>query len=123
VSTTAGLLEPRTWLDSTSAVLEVSDDLDLYAAPRLRDALMDLHRAGRNRLIVDMTALDFMDSSGLGVLIGGVKRARNTGGALVVVGASERVLKILRVTGVVRVMPAFGLLWEAFAYFDESSAT
>lgn len=104
------------------AVIELSDDLDVYSAPRLRDALMDLHRGGRSLVIVDMSDLDFMDSSGLGVLIGGVKRARLAGGALVVVRAPERILKIFRITGVVKVLPVFEALYEAFVFFDELPA-
>jgi anti-sigma B factor antagonist len=104
------------------AVVEVSDDLDLYAAPRLHQALMDLHRAGRCLIAVDMAQMEFMDSSGLGVLIGGVKRAARAGGALVLVSAPDRVLRVLRITGVARVLPVFATLGEAFAYFDEMAA-
>lgn len=103
-------------------VIEAAEDLDIHTAPHLHDALMDLHRAGRDQVIVDMTDLDFMDSSGLGALIGGVKRARAGGGELVLARAPERVLKVLRITGVVKVLPCFATLAEAFAYLDEAAA-
>lgn len=104
--------------DDAHAVVEVSGDLDLYAVPRVHQALMDLHRAGRCLIAVDMAQLEFMDSSGLGVLIGGVKRAARAGGALVLVSAPDRVLRVLKITGVARVLPVFATLGEAFAFFD-----
>lgn len=101
-------------------VVEVSGDLDLYSAPWLFAALTDLRRSSCNLVIVDMAAVDFMDSSGLGVLIGGVKWTRAKGGALVLCGAPERVLRILRVTGVVKVLPVFETLPEAVVYLEKA---
>lgn len=107
---------PRT--DTSCVVVEVSGELDLYSASRLREALLDLHQVGCSRIVVDMAEVEFMDSSGLGTIIGGVKRARAAGGALVLSGAAERVLRILRVTGVVKVLPVFETLPEAVAHLD-----
>lgn len=111
--------DAQPWLDGACAVVEISGELDLYSAPRLFTALMDLHRAGRCMIAVDMAQMEFMDSSGLGVLIGGLKRAGRAGGALVLVTPPDRVVRVLRITGVARVLPVFGTLGEAFAYFDE----
>lgn len=102
-------------------VVEVSGDLDVYSAPRLHVVLTDQYRTGQRLVIVDMSGLDFMDSSGLGVLIGGMKRARAAGGALVLAAAPEKVLRVLRITGVARVLPVFETLPEAFAHFDEAA--
>lgn len=107
-----------TRLDTGFAVVEASGDLDLYNVPRLREALTDLHRAGWNLIVVDMSRVTFMDSSGLGVLIGGIKRAKAGDGELVLAGTQERELRILRVTGVVKVLPCFATLPEAFAHLE-----
>lgn len=101
-------------------VVEMSGDLDLYSAPCLRDALLNAHRCGWLRVIVDMTELKFMDSSGLGVLIGGWKQARAAGGCVVLVGVPENVLRILRITGMVKIFPVFEAVPEAVAYVDEA---
>jgi anti-sigma B factor antagonist len=100
-------------------VIEAYEDLDLATAPALRSILVDLHEADHNQIVLDMSGLDFMDSSGLGALIGGVKRARAAGGELVLAEAPERILRLLRRTGVVKILPCFAKLSEAFAHFDE----
>jgi anti-sigma B factor antagonist len=112
------LLDVETWCDKGRAVVEVDGELDLFSAPVLRDELIRLSGDGQHHLVVELSGLKFMDSSGLGVLIGGAKRATAGGGALCVAGASERVVKVLRVTGLMRVMPAFATLQEAFAWLD-----
>lgn len=107
---------PQTRLGHAPAVIELSSALDLYSAPRLRQVLLDLHQAGRCLLAVDMSAMEFMDWSGLGALLGAVKRARATGGAVVLVAPPDRVLQVLRITGVVRVLPVFATMGEALAH-------
>lgn len=61
-------------------VLRVSGDLDLATAPQLRTTAVGLVAEGRHHLVLDLTAVDFVDSLGLGVLIGIVRRARAQGG-------------------------------------------
>jgi anti-sigma B factor antagonist len=111
-------LTQATRLDTNCAVVEVSGDLDLYGVSLVREALGDLYRAGRNLIVVDMSRVEFMDSSGLGVIIGGVKRARAAGGELVLAGTQERETRILRVTGVVKVLPCFATVPEVFAHLE-----
>jgi anti-sigma B factor antagonist len=113
------LLDVETWCDKGRTVVEVDGELDLFSAPVLRDALVRVSGEGRHRVVVELSGLKFMDSSGLGVLIGAAKRAAAGGGALCVAGASDRVVKVLRVTGLMRVMPAFAGLEEAFAWLDQ----
>jgi anti-sigma B factor antagonist len=108
------------WLDGTGAVLEVSGDLDVYSVPRLHAVLLDAHQSGWIRVIVDMTELDFMDSNGLGALIGGMKQARAAGGCLVLAAVPEKVLKILLITGITRVLPVFDAVPEAIAFLNEA---
>lgn len=117
------LLDVDTWCDNGRAVVEVDGELDLFSAPVLRDALLQLSGDGRHLVVVELSRLKFMDSSGLGVLIGAAKRAASGGGALCVAGASERVVKVLRVTGLMRVMPAFATVQDAFAWLDQVRET
>lgn len=112
------LLDVDTWLDEDRLVVELVGELDVYSVPRLREALDQLPYEARRRIAVEVSQLDFLDSSGLGVLLGATKRARAFGGGLCLAGAQERVLKIFRITGLARVIPAFAGLDEAFAWLD-----
>lgn len=94
-------LDMRTVADRT--VLEVGGEIDVYTAPRLRERLLELVTAGTRHIVVDMERVEFLDSTGLGVLVGGLKRIRAQDGSLVLVCGQERILKIFRITGLERV--------------------
>jgi anti-sigma B factor antagonist len=91
------LLETRQAGDWT--VVEVKGEVDLYTAPRLKTLLGDLTAGGGNNIAVDFVGVEFMDSTGLGVLISGLKRCREGGGTLALVGPTEPVRKVLTITG------------------------
>lgn len=116
------LLDVDTRLDEGRSVVELVGELDVYSAQRLREALDQLPPEGRRRVAIEMSRLDFLDSSGLGVLVGAMKRAQALGGGLCLVGAQERVLKTFRITGLVRVIPAFAGLEEALTWLDDQQA-
>ncbi len=84
-------------------VIEVGGEIDVYTAPKLRESLVELVNAGRYQIIVDVERVDFLDSTGLGVLVGGLKRVRANDGNLRVVCTQERLLKIFRITGLTKV--------------------
>lgn len=96
-------------LGTDAAVVKVVGENSVYSAPKLRSALLELAQAGRHRLVLDLTGLEFMDSTGLGVIIGGLKRTVANGGGLSVVCTEERILKIFRITGLSRVFRAYGM--------------
>jgi anti-sigma B factor antagonist len=90
-------LQTRTVADRT--VLEVGGEIDVYTAPRLKERLLELVADGTRQIIVDLEAVEFLDSTGLGVLVGGLRRVRAEGGHLALVCTQERILKIFRITG------------------------
>jgi anti-sigma B factor antagonist len=94
-------------------VVEVGGEIDVYTAPRLREQLVDLVADGKYHLIVDMEKVDFLDSTGLGVLVGGLKRVRAHDGSLRLVCTQERILKIFRITGLTKVFPIHASVEEA----------
>jgi anti-sigma B factor antagonist len=96
-------LATRTEGDRT--VVEVGGEIDVYTAPKLREQLVDLVNAGKYHLVVDMEGVEFLDSTGLGVLVGGLKRVRAHDGSLRLVCTQERILKIFRITGLTKVFP------------------
>lgn len=85
------------------AVLEVKGEVDIYTAPRLRERLIDLVEGGRHRVLVDLEGVGFMDSTGLGALVSGLKRVREHEGEMVLVCTRDPVLKILTITGLDKV--------------------
>jgi anti-sigma B factor antagonist len=87
------------------AVLQITGDLDAYTAPALRQRMLDLGDDGVVHVIADLRQVDFLDSTGLGVLIGGLKRFREHGGSLAPVITKSGVLKVLQVTGLTTVLP------------------
>lgn len=84
-------------------VVQVQGEVDIYTAPRLK---VEIHRSmdeGASRVVVDLAGVAYMDSSGLGVLIGALKRAREQGGDLIVSAPNARIARIMDVTGLSRI--------------------
>jgi anti-sigma B factor antagonist len=88
------------------AVLRVAGEVDVHTAPALREQLLDLAAKGAVHVIADMSRVDFLDSTGLGVLVGGLKRLREHDGSLTLVISATRILRLFEMTGLTRVFPA-----------------
>ena len=84
-------------------VVAVGGEIDVYTAPKLRDKITELVADGSYQLVVDMSAVEFLDSTGLGVLVGGLKKVRTHDGSLELVCNQDRLLKIFRITGLAKV--------------------
>ncbi|MEY2241904.1 anti-sigma factor antagonist [Streptomyces sp. BF23-18] len=93
--------------EAITLVTITTPETDVYAASRIREILVDLVNQGRFHLVVDVTAVEFFDSGGQGVLVGGLKRVRAHEGALVLVMRSERTRRQFRVTGLNKIFPIF----------------
>ena len=95
------------------AVLTLDGRLNMVSAPQLKTAITESVEAGRTHLVVDLTAVSFMDSSGLGVLIAGLKRARQVGGDLRITGVTQQVATVLQLTNLDRVLHSYADVEEA----------
>jgi anti-sigma B factor antagonist len=84
-------------------VVEVRGEVDVYTAPKLREQLHQAVHGGAHAVVVDAAGIEFIDSSGLGVLVGVFKQLRRRRGVLAVAGAPENVAKMLRITGLATV--------------------
>src|SRR5512142_1132029 len=96
-------------------VVTVEGEIDIYTAPRLRELLIDLAGKGTCRLVVNLDKVGFLDSTGLGVLVGGLKRVRAHDGSLDLVCTQERILKIFRITGLTKVFGIHNTVDDAIA--------
>ena len=84
-------------------VVDVEGEIDVYTAPRLRELLIELVNTGFYQLVVNMEKVEFLDSTGLGVLVGGLKKVRAQDGSMELICSQDRLLKIFRITGLAKV--------------------
>ena len=88
-------------------VVHVAGEIDVYTAPVLRERLDEQIAGGRRHLVVDLQGVTFMDSTGLGVLVGRLKLVRVQDGTLKLVCTSERILKVFAITGLDKVFQIY----------------
>lgn len=96
-------------------VITVSGEIDVYTAPKLREKLINLVEEGSYQLIADMEGVEFLDSTGLGVLVGGLKRVRAHDGWIDLVCTQSRILRIFKITGLNKVFSIYSSVAEAIA--------
>ena len=84
-------------------VLRVQGEVDVYTSPALRDELYRLVDGGAKRVTLDFSGMDFIDSSGLGVLVGALKRIRERDGDLELRSLQPSARKVLEITGLTQV--------------------
>jgi anti-sigma B factor antagonist len=86
-------------LDDQRQIVAVTGEIDLFTAPELKAAIGEALESGRTRIVVDLTATTFLDSTALGVLIGAVKRLRSRDGVLTIVNTDPNIAKTFEITG------------------------
>ncbi len=97
------------------SVVTVAGEVDVYTAAQLRAVLDEEIGAGNARLVVDLDEVSFLDSTGLGVLVGRLKLVRNNSGWLRIVCSNDRILRVFRITGLDKVFGIHDSLEEALA--------
>jgi anti-sigma B factor antagonist len=102
-------------LDGCAALVTPHGELDLAGAPQLREALSDALSEGRVNLLMDLRSVTFIDSTGLGVLVGAGKKAYGLGGSMRIVCDNPRISKLLALTGISRSLPVLVTFEEATA--------
>lgn len=90
---------------------------------KLHDKLRELKEAGRKNVVVDLSKVRFMNSSGLGMLIGGLATMRNAGGDLRLANATDRIQSLLMIAKLLTVFKHYESVDEAVASYDEAPAT
>ena len=110
-----------TAIDDDTHVIELGGEVDLYTAPEFKERMVQVIEDGKKHIVVDLSKATFIDSTTLGVLVGGVKRLRPAGGSLAIVCADQNICKIFEITGLDRVFPIHGSREEALAAVSNSS--
>ena len=102
-------------IDAETQVIELGGEIDLYTAPEFKERMVELIEDGKKRIVVDLSSATFIDSTTLGVLVGGVKRLRPAGGSLALVCTDQNITKIFEITGLDRVFPIHASRDDALA--------
>ncbi|XAS67058.1 STAS domain-containing protein [Micrococcaceae bacterium Sec5.7] len=96
------------------AEIKAQGRLNMVSAPQLREFVAGVVAAGSSRIVVNLEDTAFMDSSGLGALIGCLKAARQAGGDLRISGVQPQVKMVLELTSMDRVLTSYDSAEEAF---------
>jgi anti-sigma B factor antagonist len=101
--------------DAGTTVMTVGNEIDAFTAPGFRVALVGAIEKGCDHLVVDLTNVTFLDSSGINALVGTAKVAARNGTSLRVVVSRPSVVKPLLITGVNRIVALYDTLPEALS--------
>ena len=116
-------IDLKTEDEGGTLVFILRGSLDLATSPTIRAALTDAADKGHRNIIVDLSGLEFLDSTGLGALIGAHRRAGEHEGSLRLVVREGPILRLLNITGLIRIFAVFHSLEDARANQDRVAAT
>jgi anti-sigma B factor antagonist len=108
-------------VDGGIYVIALAGEVDLYTAPEFKQQLLDVIAQGGKDVIVDFSDTTFIDSTTLGVLVGGVKRLRTNDGQLSLVCSDRNITKIFEITGLDRVFTIYPTRDEAISSVSAST--
>lgn len=99
--------------EAGTRVIELHGDLDVYTSPRLWQTMDRLLKQGHHSLVINLSGVRQIDSSGLGMLVAGLKKLRQQRGRLVLAAPNDHVDRTLRVTGLIKLFEVFDTEAEA----------
>lgn len=94
----------KTAQENQVIVLKLKGEVDVYTAPKLKEQLLSLFDVKNTAVTIDLSHVDYMDSTGLGVLIGGLKAAKANEGHIKLVNATPRLERLFSITGLADVI-------------------
>lgn len=100
----------KLWGEAT--LVEVEGEVDLHSAPLLKEALLEVGSAQSARIALDLSGVSFLDSTGIGALVGAYKKTREGEGQIAFFGARPRVKRVFQIAG----------LWNALPFYDSRDA-
>ena len=108
-------------LSDNAYVISLAGEVDLYTAPEFKQQLLEVITQGAQQVVVDFTNTTFIDSTTLGVLVGGIKRLRTNDGELSLVCSDRNITKIFEITGLDRVFAVYGTREEAVSKLPDAT--
>ncbi|MEQ8171988.1 MAG: STAS domain-containing protein [Candidatus Eremiobacterota bacterium] len=87
--------------------INIEGEIDVYTSPKVKEALNDLIQKGNNNIIVNLEGVSYIDSTGLGVLIGALKRVKENNGDIKLVCTNLQIKKIFDITGLVKIFELY----------------
>jgi anti-sigma B factor antagonist len=109
-------------LDEWLVVLKVDGELDAYLAPYVRQTVEEVLEGGARWVLLDLMAVDYLDSVGLGIMVGAAQRASERGGDLAVACVRAIVLRVLEISGTKDLLNVVGSVEEARARLEAAHA-
>ena len=95
------------------SIIDLQGEVDVYTAPDMKQQIIDLLDGGSQRILVNLQSVDYLDSTALGVLIGGLKRLRERNGVLDLVCPNPRIKRIFEITGLDKIFDIYNTEDEA----------
>ena len=115
-------LETRS-VDPRASIIDIQGEIDVYTAPQLKQQILDLLDRGVNHVIVNLTGVEYLDSTALGVLIGGLKRLRERDGTLDIICPNTRIRRIFEITGLDKIFDIYANEEEAVDALNTKEGT
>ena len=100
-------------VDEHIPVIALEGEVDVYTAPQLKQQMLNLLDGGVKEMVVDLTSVEYLDSTALGVLIGGLKRMRERDGNLALICPNQRIKRVFEITGLDKIFSIFNSEAEA----------
>jgi len=100
-------------LDGGVPVIKLEGEVDVYTAPQLKQQMISMLEAGTRQMVIDLTNVEYFDSTALGVLIGGLKRIRERDGNLALICPSPRIRRVFEITGLDKIFDIYSSADEA----------
>lgn len=95
------------------AILDLVGEVDAYTAGRFREIMLKVIEEGHKNIVISMKSVEYIDSSGLGALVGGLKRVSEKNGKIVIICDNQQVKKVFEITGLEKVFQIFASESEA----------
>jgi len=96
-----------------ASIIDIEGEIDVYTAPQLKQQMLDLLDKGATHIVVNLSEVEYLDSTALGVLIGGLKRLRERNGALDIICPNPRIRRIFEITGLDKIFDIYSTEEEA----------
>jgi len=100
-------------LENGVPVIKLEGEVDVYTVPQLKQQMISLLESGTKQIVIDLTKVEYFDSTALGVLIGGLKRMRERDGNLSLICPNPRIRRVFEITGLDKVFDIYNSVDDA----------